>query len=52
MDKENKKNFEVVQIPTETEAKIKDSETNENYNLIEAVCLMWEELREIKRAVV
>ncbi len=51
MDKKDKKNFEVVQIPTQTEPKIKDNETNENYTLIEAVCLMWEELRDLRKAI-
>lgn len=51
MDKKDKKNFEIVDIPTETEPKIKDNETNEKYSLIEAVCLMWEEMRELRKAI-
>ncbi|KKK84995.1 hypothetical protein LCGC14_2777720 [marine sediment metagenome] len=51
MDKKDKKNFEVVQIPTQTEPKIKDNETGENYSLIEAVCVMWEELRDLRKAI-
>ena len=51
MDKKEKKNFEVVQVATETEPKIKDIETGESYSLIEAVCLMWEDIKQIKKGV-
>ncbi len=51
MTDKNKKNFEIVSIATETEPRIKDNETGKNYSLIEAVCLIWEEIREIKKAI-
>ena len=52
MTKEGKENFEVVEIPTSTERKIQDVETGEVYDLTEAVCKIWNEIKEVRRAVV
>lgn len=52
MVKEKKDSLEVVAIATETEAKIYDPEAGENFSVMEAICNMWNEIREIKKAVV
>ncbi len=52
MTKEGKENFEVVEIPTSTERKIRDVESGEIYDLTESVCKMWNEIKEVRRAVV
>ena len=44
--------FEVVEVATSTERKIKDIESGEIYDLTEAVCKMWNELKEVRKAVV
>ena len=47
-----KEGFEVIEIATSTERKIQDVETKEVYDLTEAVCKMWNELKEVRKAVV
>ena len=52
MAKEKSKNFEIIDVSTETEPRIQDNETKETYNLIEAICEILNEVKEIKKAVV
>lgn len=47
-----KEGFEVIEVATSTERKIKDVESGEIYDLTEAICKMWNELKEVRRAVV
>ncbi|KKM83531.1 hypothetical protein LCGC14_1308460 [marine sediment metagenome] len=47
-----KEGFEVIEVPTSTERKIRDIESGEVYDLTESVCKMWNELKEVRRAVV
>ena len=52
MGNKGKESFEVVEIATSTERKIQDVETGEVYDLTQAICKMWNEIKEMKRAVV
>ncbi len=47
-----KEGFEVVEMATSTERKIRDVESGEVYDLTESVCRMWNELKEVRKAVV
>jgi hypothetical protein len=51
MVKEEEKDFEVIDVATETERQIQDNETKELYNLEEAVCKILNDLKEIKKSV-
>ena len=52
MIKEDKKAFEVVEVSTKSETRIKDNETNETYTKEEAICKILNDIREIKKSVV
>ena len=46
-----KSEYEVVSVATETEPRIKNNETGETYNIIEAVNIILNEIKEIKKSV-
>ncbi len=52
MVKEKSESYEVISVPTETEPRIRNNETKEIYTLIEAVNIILNEIKEIKKAVV
>ena len=51
MAKEKPKNFEVVEVATETEPRVRDNETKETYSLIESICQVLNELKEVRKVV-
>ncbi len=52
MVKDKSESYEVINVPTETEPRIQNNETKETYTLIEAVNIILNEIKEIKKAVV
>ncbi len=46
-----KDNFEVVEVAKTTEQKIQDNETGEIYNLTQAVCKVWNEIKEMRKSI-
>ncbi len=51
MGKEKSESYEVISVATETEPRIQNNETKETYTLIEAVNIILNEIKEIKKAV-
>ena len=51
MVKEKQKNFEVVDVSTQSEPRIQDNETKETYTLTEAICEILNDVKEIKKSV-
>ena len=52
MVKDKSESYEVIDMATETEPRIQNNETKEIYTLIQAVNLILNEIKEIKKAVV
>lgn len=47
----SKESFEVIDLATATEPRVRDNETEEIYTLTEAVCKLLNEIKEIRKSI-